>query len=557
MLTNPNYLWETTDASDILARVTPETLTNMEEYVGFAGDHVDTWRLLWETALESVSSGDPTAILEALEVTENINTLESLSSIVSGGTGDGSGADGLIGGLANGDLLGGGSSEGADGGSSVPTFSVDQAGMEVIPAADTPDGVGEQVRMTIPVTNSGAETITSLVAESDAGEVTCEAETLEAGQSTTCSITVTPAEGENTVNVTFGSEGDSSSVGSFQFTFTFTGTTGTDGTDGSGTLPTDDLVGGLPTGDLLGGLPTGDLLGGLPTGDLLGGLPTGDLLGGLPTDGLPTDGLPTDDLVGGLPTDDLIGGLPTGDLLGSLPTGDLLGGGSSDPTFSVDEAGMEVIPAADTPDGVGEQVRMTIPVTNSGAETITSLVAESDAGEVTCEAETLEAGQSTTCSITVTPAEGENTVNVTFGSESGPNEGGVFEFSFTYNGSENGNDGGSGTAHFTVTQPTVEVIAAGETPDGVGEQITMAIPVTNNGSSSVELAAQSEAGEVTCEAETLEAGQSTTCSVTFTPTEGANAVTVTFADEADTSKVTTYRFVCNYTVAAGTGASHS
>ncbi|OSM42164.1 hypothetical protein [Nesterenkonia sp. PF2B19] len=81
MLTS-DYLWETTDASAILDRVTPETLLNLEEYVGFAGDHFDTWRLLWETALDDVTSGNPTGTLELLQITENINTLQSLSDVL-------------------------------------------------------------------------------------------------------------------------------------------------------------------------------------------------------------------------------------------------------------------------------------------------------------------------------------------------------------------------------------------------------------------------------------------------------------------------------------------
>ncbi|RZU62659.1 CHRD domain-containing protein [Zhihengliuella halotolerans] len=98
MLTSPDYLWQTTDASAILDRVTPEALTNMEEYTGFAGDHLDTWRLLWETALEDVSSGNPTGILEVLQITDNIKTIESVFGIVGGEDG------GLVGGLPGGEL---------------------------------------------------------------------------------------------------------------------------------------------------------------------------------------------------------------------------------------------------------------------------------------------------------------------------------------------------------------------------------------------------------------------------------------------------------------------
>ncbi|MFD5823093.1 hypothetical protein [Nesterenkonia xinjiangensis] len=105
MITDPDYLWETTDASAILDRVTPETLLNLEEYVGFAGDHFDTWRLLWETALDDVTSGNPTGTLELLQITENINTLESLADVVGeDALGDLLGEDDLGGLLDAGDL---------------------------------------------------------------------------------------------------------------------------------------------------------------------------------------------------------------------------------------------------------------------------------------------------------------------------------------------------------------------------------------------------------------------------------------------------------------------
>ena len=112
MLTDPTYLWKTTDATDILDRVTPETLLDVDQYVGFAGDHVDTWRLLWETALNDVSTGNPSGILDVLEITNNINTLESLSGPLGGDTAsDLLGEDGvsdLLGGAGAPDLLGGG-----------------------------------------------------------------------------------------------------------------------------------------------------------------------------------------------------------------------------------------------------------------------------------------------------------------------------------------------------------------------------------------------------------------------------------------------------------------
>ncbi len=135
MLTDPDYLWKTTDASAILERVTPETLTNMDEYVNFAGDHFDTWRLLWETALADVSSGNPTGILEILKITENINTLESLSGIVGGDTLSGILGGGLLSGLP---ILGG-TTPPAD---TATEFTVLMSGATHSPAVDS-EGLGQ------------------------------------------------------------------------------------------------------------------------------------------------------------------------------------------------------------------------------------------------------------------------------------------------------------------------------------------------------------------------------------------------------------------------------
>src|SRR5699024_100464 len=149
----------------------------------------------------SVSSGNPTEILEVLQVTENIHTLESLAPALGGEAPDGTDG-GLFGDLPTGDLLGnlptlGGDpgesdygadgTDGSDGNTGDVIFSVEEAVTEVIAAADTPDGVGEQLTVTVPVTNTGDHTVT-LDAQSDVGEMTCDAETLTAGGSTTCSV---------------------------------------------------------------------------------------------------------------------------------------------------------------------------------------------------------------------------------------------------------------------------------------------------------------------------------------------------------------------------------
>lgn len=120
MLTDPNYIWETTDASAILDRVDFETMSNMDDYVNFAGDHFDTWRLLWETALNDVSSGNPSGILDVLQITDNVHTLESLSGTLGGaapsGETGGEAPSGLLGGDALSGVLGGEAPSGETGG---------------------------------------------------------------------------------------------------------------------------------------------------------------------------------------------------------------------------------------------------------------------------------------------------------------------------------------------------------------------------------------------------------------------------------------------------------
>src|SRR5699024_6903291 len=143
----------------------------------------------------------------------------------------------------------------------------------------------------------------------------------------------------------------------------------------------------------------------------------------------------------------------------------------------------------------------------------------------------------TTCSVTFTPSEGENTVTATFADEANGAMSSSFEFVLTYdgtdgtdgadgtdgtddtgnNGGNESNEDGSSSPDFTVSQPTVEIIAAADTPESRVEQVTMTIPVTNTTGSTVTLGAQSDVRQMPCAAPTLASGDSTTCSVTFTP----------------------------------------
>ncbi|NGN95745.1 hypothetical protein G5C66_23780, partial [Nocardioides sp. KC13] len=77
-ITGPDYLYNTLQTKEIMSRIGPSSTMTPDEYLSFAGNNFDAFRLLWATALQQVSSGNPTAILDVLEVTNNLKTLESL-----------------------------------------------------------------------------------------------------------------------------------------------------------------------------------------------------------------------------------------------------------------------------------------------------------------------------------------------------------------------------------------------------------------------------------------------------------------------------------------------
>jgi hypothetical protein len=114
----PDYLYNTLRVDEITRRVGPDVIFTPEEYLAFAGKNFDAFRLLWQTALDKFGSGDPAAILDVLEITDNIKTLQSLGLPGLPGSGDetltnGLPAGGLTAGLPTGDLA-----------SSLPTSSV-------------------------------------------------------------------------------------------------------------------------------------------------------------------------------------------------------------------------------------------------------------------------------------------------------------------------------------------------------------------------------------------------------------------------------------------------
>src|SRR5699024_4364804 len=97
-----------------------------------------------------------------------------------------------------------------------------------------------------------------------------------------------------------------------------------------------------------------------------------------------------------------------------------------------------------------------------------------------------------------------------------------------------GSDDGSATADFTVD---------GATTERVGDQVQLEISVTNSGNAPVEsLVAKSNVGDMSCQSTSLAPGESTTCTVTFTPSGGTETITVMLADAVDPSTAEAYQF---------------
>ncbi|MFD8596575.1 hypothetical protein ACFV1L_16400 [Kitasatospora sp. NPDC059646] len=164
---------------------------------------------------------------------------------------------------------------------------------------------------------------------------------------------------------------------------------------------------------------------------------------------------------------------------------------------------------------VGETVSYTYTVTNSGTGAVSGVkVTDDRVSTVTCEATTLNPGQSTTCrgSYVVTEADVKagHVTNTAHASGTGP-------------------DGREVTS--PPAEVTVPVVGAGQLgfrkkadsagPFRVGETVSYTYTVTNSGTGVVSgvKVADDRVSTVTCEATTLNPGQSTTCRGSYVVTE--------------------------------------
>jgi hypothetical protein len=551
-ITGPDSLYNTLQTKEIMSRVGPTSVMTPDEYLSFAGKNFDAFRLLWQTALSQVSSGNPTAVLDVLKVTNNIQTLQSL------------GMPGLPG--SEGPTL----TSGLPGGSSLPLPGSDQ------PSGDQPSGdqpSGDQPSSDNPLgglLGGGSNPLGGLTG----------------GGSLPLPGAEQPSDDQPSDDQPSGDQpsGDQPS-----------------GDQPSGDQPSDDQPSSdHPLGGLLGG--GSDPLGGL-TGGLTGGgtlplpgaeqpsdgdqpapeqpsdeQPSGDQPSddqpdpGQPGSGQPTGGSdapssdPLSTVTGAL--GGLTGGLPGGMTLPGgtlpLPSGNQPSGqqpGSTQPSqpdqpaqqgnlsFKVGAPGINGQAAGRAPGASvapGSTMTVQVPVTNNGTAPITDVKAQvpGDQGltDMACSNAAIQPGATSVCKVRV-PAQSGNvkmSMNIIATSADGQQ---MTKLCNVYYDAQQKAPKVAFTGKVLFNGQSVQ--AASQSPISTTEPSTLTFEVTNKGNAAItSLNGTSTMGKVTCASQRIEPGQTTTCTATFTPKQGENAMTikVTGRDQAGTGSSAWFRF---------------
>ncbi len=502
----PDYLYNTLQVAEIMNRLGPDTVFTPDEYLSFAGNNFDAMRLLWQTAFEKVSSGDPAAVLDVLKVTDNIKTFQSL-----GLPGlPGSSGDTLTSGLP---LLGG-----AIGGS--PTSPGSTPLRPGVPAiGGTPiSGEGPSIPAGSPVsgsvtfTNTGTEPITNLSGSFPGGTVTSSATSVAPGGTVTFTFTAPAKTGSQSAKLTI-----------------------------TGTKPNGSTVSSEMTIRYVGTPAPGTPAPGIP---------------GLPLPGLPSLPLPGTPSGPGTPTQPGLPGLPAlGGILG--PVTGLLGNPQPQPTpVPVPSASISVgtplvngkvagsAPGPNVPSG--SPVTITIPVTNNGTVPVSGLGGTTSLGTLNCGSGQLAPGSTTRCTVTTTARPGANSAQFNF-TVSGPN--GTQQSKscrIFYIGTA------SGSGKLTITgKPSVNGAVVGPNSTvtvPAGSKSTIKVQVANTGTAPItNLRGTSQNGQVTCAGTTLAPGASTQCTIAFTASPGAKTVRATFTGKDAAGNTSTAGFSLNYT----------
>lgn len=545
----PDYLYNTLQVAEIMNRLGPDTVFTPDEYLSFAGNNFDAMRLLWQTAFEKVSSGDPAAVLDVLKVTDNIKTFESLGMPGLPGSGGDTATGSLpLVGPALGGVLGGSPTKPGTPGSSPLRPGVPAIGGTPISGEGPTIPAGSPVSGSVTFTNTGTETLTNLSGSFPGGTVTPSATSVAPGGTVTYTFTAPAKPGSQSAKLTITGTKPNGSTVSSEMTIRYVGkpAPGMPGTPAPGTP-------GQP-GTPLPGLP------GLP------GLPS---LPGLPGAGQPG--------VGGIlsPVTGLLGNV----VPGSTPKPQPVPQPTPKPTpvpvptpqpVPVPQPKPQPVPqpqpkpsasisigtplvngkAAGSAPGPnvpsGSPVTITIPVTNNGSVPVSGLGGTTSLGKLNCGSAQLAPGSTARCTVTTTARPGSNTAQFNF-TVSGPNgtqQSKACRIFYT------GTQAGAGKLSIT-GKPSVNGAVVGSNSTATvpaGSTSTVKVQMTNTGTAPIaNLRGTSQNGRVTCNGTTLAPGASTQCTITFTASPGAKAVKATFTGKDASGNTSTVGFSQSYT----------
>ncbi|NGN95076.1 hypothetical protein G5C66_20350, partial [Nocardioides sp. KC13] len=194
----------------------------------------------------------------------------------------------------------------------------------------------------------------------------------------------------------------------------------------------------------------------------------------------------------------------------------------------------------------GSTMTISVPVTNNGTAPITDVKAQvpGDQGltDMACSNAAIQPGATSVCQVRV-PAQSGNvkmSMNIIVTSADGQQM--TKLCNIYYNAQQK-----AAKVAFTgkVLFNGQSVQAASQAPISTNDPSTLTFEVTNRGNAAItSMSGYSSVGQMTCASQRLEPGQTTTCTVTFTPKKGENAVNIkmTARDQAGNASGASFRF---------------
>ncbi|WP_427886973.1 hypothetical protein ACQHIV_29060 [Kribbella sp. GL6] len=389
---------------------------------------------------------------------------------------------------------------------------------------------GDKTTVSIPVSNTGKDPVNNLQGTSSTGTMTCGKSTLKPGESTTCTTTYTAKPGDQGVQYAVtGTSGSTpvSATGTVYYHAQQPGkvTTGTPTINGkpAGQKPGPRLDPGKPATVTVPVSNTGDtqvtnLKGTSSSGQMSCGksaLKPGEST----TCTLTTTSTPGNQGIQYAVTGDS-GSTPiatTGTVYyqGKKPTAGTVTPGT--PTINGKPAGQKPGPNVKP----GDKTTVSVPVSNTGGTTVNGLTATTPRGAMTCGKTSLQPGESTTCSMSTTAGQGSQNIPYVVNGTSGTTP-------VTATGTAHYQGKKPAPGKLTTGTPTINGKPANHKPGPnvkPGDKTTVTVPVSNSGDTPVDnLHGTSSNGTLKCGATSLQPGQSTTCSTTYTAKPGDQGI---------------------------------